>query len=346
MYFLLCEIGVLIYAVVAKGCPKPPQVANAVILNEMKVYEPGQEVVYTCLHGFLSKRGPKKLVCPHTGIWGFPMLLCERRSCPAVDPPINGEFHATDLKFQSLLTFSCNSGYVLIGANNSVCQHDGTWSKEVPVCEPVTCPPPEVPEFGKLRHYEPRPGNVSLFNDVVEYECLYYTALFGNSTAYCMANGNWSQIPECKDVKCPYPGPIKHGHLVYAHERDYHYREVLSYACDDSTFTLDGLREITCEQSGEWTTKPSCNAPCIIPIERGRILYNSRKLWIENLPHKRVLHSDMVSFYCKDEERKCGYPVLAQCVDSNIKVPACFEEPSGFTYTFLSSSLPSEIKQC
>lgn len=344
-FVFLCKIGVLTYVAVATACPKPPQVANAAILNELRIYEPGQEVVYTCLTGFISIRGPKKLVCPKTGRWGFPMLLCERRSCPAVDSPLNGGFHATDLKFQSIMTFSCNEGYILKGANISICQHDGTWSTAVPVCEPVTCPPPEVPTYGKIHYYEPRAENVSLLNDVVQFECLYRTALIGNSTAYCMSNGNWSQIPECQDVICPYPGDIKNGHLVYAHRRDYSYREVLRYACK-TTFTLDGPMEITCEKNGEWSSKPSCKASCIIPVKRGRILYNTRKLWIEDIPDQTVQHADTVFFYCKDEKNNCGYPVSAQCVDSVIKVPDCFKEPTFLQYNVRFGSLPSEIEQC
>ena len=37
--------------------------------------------------------------------------------------------------FLSVAVFSCESGYVLQGAQLSVCGADGTWSSEVPTCK-------------------------------------------------------------------------------------------------------------------------------------------------------------------------------------------------------------------
>lgn len=62
----------------------------------------------------------------------------------------------------------------------------------------VTCPPPKIPEFGVISYHTLKPGNVSVFQDMITFECLPSFALLGNETAMCTANGNWSNIPECK----------------------------------------------------------------------------------------------------------------------------------------------------
>lgn len=66
-------------------------------------------------------------------------------------------------------------------------------------------------------------------------------------------------------------------------------------------------------------------APCRVGIDRGRILYNGRKLWIADLTPNRVLHKELVSVYCKDKARNCGYAVPTQCIDGKLKIPQCFE---------------------
>ncbi|XP_014341694.1 beta-2-glycoprotein 1 isoform X1 [Latimeria chalumnae] len=326
-------------------CPRPPSVKFALITNEKRIYEPGEEVFYSCEPGYLFRGGQKKIICPQSGKWDLPTIKCEPKTCRFPGPLENGQLHIFDLYYKSFINFTCNEGYTLKGANKSQCLSDSKWSKGLPVCEPVSCSFPKVPKFGKVSLTIQRPGNVSFYNDLVKYQCSLPLALIGNETVQCLANGNWSEIPVCKMVKCPYPPQIENGFRTFAVVRDYNYLETMTYGCN-LNYVLDGPREVRCEKAGKWSTMPTCKASCIIPIKRGRIYYNAEKIWIEKLPEKRVQHAEEVAFYCKNKEKKCGYPVLAQCINGTIEVPSCFKEPGRVEYQIHSSSLPSEIKQC
>ncbi|MBN3299109.1 APOH protein, partial [Amia calva] len=187
--------------------------------------------------------------------------------------------------------------------------------------------------------------NTTQFGDTVRYDCSPPYVLFGSEIGTCQANGNWTEMPECRVVTCPYPPKIQNGFMQFAVMREHGYQESIKYGCNPEYF-LDGPSEIRCEKTGSWSVLPVCRASCIVGIQRGRIFYNAKKIWIEDLPQKKVQHSDHVAFYCKNKEKNCGYPVVTQCFDGTLKIPECFEEPSAMTYKFQSKKLPSEIQMC
>lgn len=134
--------------------------------------------------------------------------------------------------------------------------------------------------------------------------------------------------------------------------------ESVVYGCHHD-FALDGNLRSVCQQDGKWSEKPSCNgkstfrartgalimnwllvvvnhpvflidslwftAPCNITIERGRILYQGKKLWIEDFKPNRILHNELVSVYCMNEDRNCSFEVRTQCRDGRLDIPECFE---------------------
>uniref|UniRef100_UPI00398E76D3 beta-2-glycoprotein 1-like n=1 Tax=Pristiophorus japonicus TaxID=55135 RepID=UPI00398E76D3 len=327
------------------ACGKPPNVNNANVVNGKKVYEPGEEVMYSCMSGYAGF-GLNRLICPKSGVWGQPKIKCAPKSCHVPYMLENGEMQATDFKFGREVYYKCNEGFKLKGLNRSTCLSDGTWSDQQRSCEPIQCSPPTPPKNGKIRlHPTGRPNKVSVFGDMIFYECMEGLALIGNETGFCLANGNWTNSPQCKEVKCVPPPKIVNGFLVFALKRSYNFKESVEFGCIEN-YILDGSRAITCEKTGNWTPKPMCRAPCILPVKRARIFYNGKKLWIDDLSKKRILHAERVAFYCKNKERNCGYPVLAQCIDSKVQLPSCFEEPSKISYNLYYRSLPSEIAQC
>ncbi|XP_072414982.1 beta-2-glycoprotein 1-like [Chiloscyllium punctatum] len=345
-YFLLALVSQLYFCkYVSTACGRPPEVNNANIVNGKNVYESGEQAAYSCRTGYIGQ-GFNKLICPKNGVWERPAIKCVPRPCHVPKVLENGEMHVTDLTFGKQVYYSCNAGYILRGLNHSTCLHDGTWSDQHQLCEPVQCPFPSPPENGTVRFQTTgQPTTAFVFGDMIYYECKQGLALIGNETGFCLTNGKWTNAPQCKEVKCGMPPKLVNGFMVFTLKRRYNYGDNIDYGCVEN-YILDGSKTITCEKTGIWTEKPKCRAPCILPVKRARIFYNGRKIWMNELPHRRILHTERVSFYCKDMERNCGLPVLTQCIDSKIEIPACFQEPSSFTYNIMFRSLPSEIKQC
>ena len=54
--------------------------------------------------------------------------------CPVLEDLENGRVSWTGLTPGSNATYSCDGGWVLDGAQNRICQDNGTWSNEPPSC--------------------------------------------------------------------------------------------------------------------------------------------------------------------------------------------------------------------
>ena len=54
--------------------------------------------------------------------------------CPNVSEPANGEVLLSGLSVGDTATFTCNTGYELVGEQTITCQNNGTLSNSPPVC--------------------------------------------------------------------------------------------------------------------------------------------------------------------------------------------------------------------
>ena len=68
-----------------------------------------------------------------TGNYYF--FLCSAVDCGPLNNIPNGEvsFEATTL--DSIATYTCNSGYALLGNATRMCRNDGVWDCQPPVCQ-------------------------------------------------------------------------------------------------------------------------------------------------------------------------------------------------------------------
>ncbi|KAM4663143.1 beta-2-glycoprotein 1 [Discoglossus pictus] len=334
---LLCSLCILHNVTARKGCARPPDILFAAHKPEKVAYEAGDFVVYSCKSGYMRYSGSHQAFCLSAGVWNPATLTCKRRNCVKPSPLENGNIHHTETNSEYWISYSCNEGYMLHGSNKSMCTERGTWSGQPPTCEPITCPPPPTPEFGKVSFYIPREANVSSYLDVVKYECLPHYALFGNETAICGDNGNWSALPECRDVKCNRPTEIANGFMTYSPHRKYDYGEHVTYGCKP-TYVLEGPRNSSCGKYGEWTTKPSCKAPCSVTTKKAVVLYNGKKIKVDKIAHQQIQHGDILGYFCKNKQDKCAYTVDTPCHDGNLTIPSCYKEPSSWNPFYTAAS--------
>ncbi|XP_070841214.1 beta-2-glycoprotein 1-like [Chaetodon trifascialis] len=344
---LLCPLVLFISVTSGQDtvCFRPELAGNIEMEGLQRYFSPGAELALSCIQGHTPISGPLKIVCTASGEWTKTKLVCIPKRCPYPDPLSNGELYYDDTVYQSTINYTCHEGYILTGASTAECLANGTWSASVPECNPVTCDRAPIPQFGTATYHRRIRGDRIAHGVRVTYKCLPPHILIGNSVAECTANGTWTKTPECKVVTCPPPENIDRGYMSSNDQRDYDFMETVNYDCLGG-YALEGSFQIYCQKDGTWSKKPSCKAPCNVPLHRARILYRGQKIWIEDLPRSRVSHNDIISVYCKDEARKCGYAVPTQCIDGRLKIPDCFKEPSRVDYNLYSSSLPSEITQC
>nr|XP_046168911.1 beta-2-glycoprotein 1-like isoform X2 [Oncorhynchus gorbuscha] len=257
-----------------------------------------------------------------------------------------------------VVVLSCKRGYTpTSGSRTIICTASGHWTKSRLKCSTKSCSFPDALDHGDMDFVD------IVYQSTINYTCHEGYILQGASSIECLhdgqwsdpppkctrnergscsTNGDWTEPPECKLVTCSAPTGINNGYMNIHDKREYGFKETVKYGCNID-YVLDGPVEIECLQTGDWSIKPACRVPCKVDIKRGRILYNGRTFWIKDFEPNKISHGEVLSVYCMNKEKKCGYAVSTQCIDGKLKIPECFEEPSD---KFDDDSLPSEIAQC
>lgn len=119
-------------------------------------------VVFACPTGY-AVVGAKQVNCTANGSWSeavVPLPSCAVVHCDV--PQMNGTLHVslTESSFGSVMNYSCDVGYSLIGDSSCQCQADGTWSGITPQCKPNEC---DVDDLKSLVPYLQVNANQSVF---------------------------------------------------------------------------------------------------------------------------------------------------------------------------------------
>ncbi|XP_041364262.1 uncharacterized protein LOC121379679 [Gigantopelta aegis] len=131
-------------------CGQAPPVEHAYIATSYPKGPKGSVykgiVSYECYPGF-TKSGSLNITCRSDGTWG-PRPTCTVASCPKLSSSIpNGVNNVTEgdgTAFGSILRYSCDGGYHILGEAILFCQTSSKWSASVPSCTEKTCPLPMI----------------------------------------------------------------------------------------------------------------------------------------------------------------------------------------------------------
>ena len=69
-------------------------------------------------------------------LYGLFFVLCLVVKCPALSAPANGEVGTQPPTpvYQTIVSLTCNTGYILGGSSSRTCQADGSWSGTNSTC--------------------------------------------------------------------------------------------------------------------------------------------------------------------------------------------------------------------
>ncbi|XP_058874390.1 complement receptor type 2 isoform X1 [Acipenser ruthenus] len=292
----------------------------------------------------------RKCLCDGECGWS---CVSPARSCPwpLSSPQSVSLLLSPSPSFSALIEVSCQEGFMMADGRQVVirrCQGDRHWSGEEPFCvsvsepteTPLTCPAPGQIENGF------NSGGRFTVGATINYTCNPGFELLGVSENYCQENQTWKHPePTCRLVLCSPPLELSHGYLVAVQRKQYEAGEVIYYLCRKG-FLLDGSNRVVCQSNGTWSPTPFCRARCAIPAQRSRVLYNGKKLWPYEVQGGQVQHGEGVSFYCRDEARRCSYTIQSECFDGTLPLPPCYDEPTWLQYKLFTNRVVSEIKHC
>ena len=101
-------------------------------------------------------------------------------------------------QFKSVISYTCDTGHVLVGRSELRCDVDQRWNGPPPRCEPVYCDQPQPIRYGGFS----LSTNSTRFGTVVTYYCnTNRHELVGPKKITCLKDGSYNaDPPSCRDV--------------------------------------------------------------------------------------------------------------------------------------------------
>lgn len=119
-------------------------------------------------------------------------------SCSGATDPAHGTVSATSVTYGQSITYTCSTGYSLVGTGSRTCGADGTFSGSAPSCVIVSCGGAVAPTHGTVS------AMTADFGSSISYGCdAGYSLTGGSASRTCGADGNFSGLaPVCSANAC------------------------------------------------------------------------------------------------------------------------------------------------
>ncbi|XP_053715495.1 sushi, von Willebrand factor type A, EGF and pentraxin domain-containing protein 1 isoform X1 [Synchiropus splendidus] len=267
----------------------------------------GSMVKYSCEEGYELKGEPVRQ-CLSGRLWTNDAPVCFPVSCG--DPGIiaNGTVSGNSFVYLALLSYQCRPGFIMKGSRTIICQANGKWNGDKPLCEPVSCGPPKVPNG--ISHQ----GEDYTYMNEIKLICPTGFFLKEKTVSVCRADGTWSlENPTCVPAMCPKPLLPANGYILGS---EFGIDSKIKYGCNEG-YTLIGDAVHVCQSDGLWDKPvPECKiVTCDPPEDISHGYLNGSSFNFD----------DIVEYICFDSYEVVGDPIL-RCSAKGLwigSVPQC-----------------------
>ncbi|CAL4084147.1 unnamed protein product, partial [Meganyctiphanes norvegica] len=172
---------------------EPIKPSKSLLLTPNDQTQMSTKVMFSCESGS-ELIGTRDVACLPSGNWSAPIPFCEKIKCPSPTPPVNGMLKGPDVYHAGdMVQITCRNNFMMDGQPYIVCQQDGTWSGEMPKCNPA-CTYPGTIISGTM-------SSVKFFysiGDFITYKCSDGLKLSGAREIKCLEDRKWSaSVPSC-----------------------------------------------------------------------------------------------------------------------------------------------------
>ncbi|XP_066480760.1 complement receptor type 1-like [Tiliqua scincoides] len=333
------------------GCVRP-DIQNGRIAGSQALFKPTEIITLECNSGYKLK-GNHTTACQFDGTWNPPVPMCARVQCqPPPSVYYGSHSNADSAVFTNGMSvnYSCEPGYILIGAATLYCTESGEWFPTTPHCEgedsgfpgeesgeenlnskihpsssnffkfipeiyPTLHPSfmshcPSPPEIDN-GHYSDQALSIFPVDITVWYSCFTGYRLIGKPSITCTESGAWSlPLPYCEATKCVSP-EIQNGRTS-GFQMLFNPMELITLECDPG-YILKGNHTIQCQFDGTWNPPvPICARVMCCPIHP----------WIVHRDYigKNIILGDSVFYICD-----AGYSLVVEHEIKEIRQAAFFQ---------------------
>ena len=242
----------MMFVVLGINCASLPSIANGQVTSSNGNLYPST-ATYVCDDGY-QLSGSLTRTCDEYGAWSGSAPVCEGIVCQPLSLG-NGTVSMSGSQYPLTATFSCNSGYSLVGASSVDCRPDGYWTGSVPECQAISCA-----SLGSVTHGSVVATNGGSYPSTATYSCEDgYELSGGQSTRVCSpTDGSWSDsAPSCVGVTCAsLVGSLTNGQVSTSNGGLY--PSTATYTCS-SGYELIGDITRSCQTNGAWAgSAPVC----------------------------------------------------------------------------------------
>ncbi|NXX69983.1 CFAH factor, partial [Spizella passerina] len=154
----------------------------------------------------------------------------------------------------------------------------------------------------------------------VHYQCEKNFQMMGANYILC-SNGQWSEAPVCRDVRCDPPQQIAGGSIDGIRKSKYMPGESAKYQCWKN-FKMTGPSTVVCK-NGTWTDLPTCKVACTASKED----MDRNNIELKWLGQAKLYSTsgDFIEFRCKPGYLKhpSSPNFRVQCVEGTLNYPFC-----------------------
>ena len=247
-------------------CRPPPVRPNVIYdydvqeVTHPREFYVGHVIDVSCEVGFHVVRDHQRIICQADRSWNISthLSLCRRTVCSS---PGNirgghyvvmdgGQFADSKFDFGTVVSYSCQPGYVLVGERRAACGENGRWSNvdAVPSCAVVNCSRLEPPANGYLEN-----DDGLSFGSNADFFCNRGYKLIGSQRLNCRHEGNWNgSVPACKVVSCGPPPRLANSSVS---SNSTTYGSIAYYRCQSGFEDSSGSDNLskTCDSYGLWS---------------------------------------------------------------------------------------------
>uniref|UniRef100_A0A8C6APG7 p-selectin n=1 Tax=Monodon monoceros TaxID=40151 RepID=A0A8C6APG7_MONMO len=217
---------------------------------------------FHCAKGF-TLRGADTVRCADLGQWTAPAPVCQALQCQYLPASNKAQVDCSHpfgaFRYQSTCSFTCDEGFLLVGASVLQCLDTGNWNAPFPECQAVTCASLPNPQNGTKTCVQPL-GDSS-YKTTCQFTCDEGFSLSGPERLDCTPSGRWTDSPPtCDAIKCPELSAPERGSLDCPDTHgEFTAGSTCHFSCNEG-FKLEGSSHVECTASGRWTApRPTCD---------------------------------------------------------------------------------------